>query len=197
MPGSRNDSWQTLAQYRATAQYEDMVIDRVMVTTTGLGLMFDEVGVWVDGSLRGSGRLSGGANTSKDVQLTAPITVPKDGNKTIQLVARLAPIVASSSVAVDVNAARSGQTVRLGIAASNVSDTEYDANYLEKFNIRVTGQASGERVYAASTTAVGTSNGLFGNTFVVRASKPTISRVATSQNLAVGSNPELDRRAHV
>ncbi len=192
-PGSANTSWQTLAQYRATAQYEDMVIDRVMVTSSGLGLMYDEVGVWVDGSLRGSGRLSGGMNTFKDVQLTAPITVPKDGNKTIQLVARLAPIVASSSVGADVNAARSGQTVRLGIAASNVSDTEYDTNYIEKFNVRVTGQASGERVYAASTTAVGTSNGLFGNTFVVRASKPTISRVAVTQNLANGSTPELYR----
>ncbi len=192
-PGLRNDSWQRLAQYRATAQYEDMVIDRVMVTSSGLGLMYNEVAVAVAGAVRGTGQFSGGLNTSKDVFLTSPIVVPKDGSVVIQLMAKLSPVVASSSVDVDVNGARSGQTVRLGLASNNITDPEYDAAYATKFNVRVTGQASGERVYVATTTATVLNQGLFGNTFVVRASKPAVSRVALSQNLVPGSSPELYR----
>ncbi len=190
--GMRNDSWQRLAQYRATAQYEDMVIDRVMVSTTGYGVMFEEVGVAVAGAVRGSGRLSGLNNASKDVLLTSPIVVPKDGSVVIQLMAKLSPVAASSSVGVADITSRSGQTVAMGIASNNTTDTEYDTNYATKFNVRVTGQASGDRVYVATTTATVLNQGLFGNTFVVRATKPTVSRVATSNSLQ-DNNPELYR----
>ncbi len=192
-PGMMNDSWQRLAQYRVTAQYEDMVIDRLIATTTGLNVMFSEVGVAVAGAVRGSSRLSGVASSSKDIQLTSPIVVPKDGSVVIQLMAKLAPLVASSSVGVTDISARTGGVISMGIASNNVTDPEYDTAYAEKFNVRVTGQASGERVYIATTTATILGQGLFGNRFVVRATKPTISRVAVSQSLVPGSQPELYR----
>lgn len=185
--GTRNDTWQRLAQYRATAQYEDMSIDRVMVTSSGLGLMYEEVAVAVAGAVRGTGRFSGATHSAKDILLTSPIVVPKDGSVVIQLMAKLAPVVATSSVSADVNAVRSGQKVQLGVAAGNITDTEYDSNYTGKYNIRVTGQASGERVYATGGSS------LMGNEFVVRASKPAVSRVALSQSLVPGSSPELYR----
>ncbi len=192
-PGARNESWQRLAQYRATAQYEDMVIDRVMVTSTGLGLMVDEVAVSVAGAVRGTGRFSGLASSSKDILLSSPIVVPKDGSVVIQLMAKLLPVVASSSVDAASPAARTGLPLSLGIASNNVTDTEYDSNYATKFNVRVTGQASGERVYIATTTGTVLHQGLLGNQFIVRASKPTVSQVAVNQSLAIGSRPELYR----
>jgi hypothetical protein len=193
-PGMMNDTWHRLAQYRVTAQYEDMSIERVMATSSGLGLMYREVAVAVNGAVRGTASFSGGASSSKDIFLTSPIVVPKDGSVVIQLMAKLNPIVASSSVQVGANAARSGQIVRLGIASNNVTDTEYDSSYATKFNVRVTGQASGERVYIATTTATILNQGLFGNSHVVRATKPTVSRVAlTSTNLVPGNASELYR----
>lgn len=189
-----NETWQRLAQYRATAQYEDMVIDRVFVTSTGLGVMYDEVAVAVDGAVRGSDSFSGGTSQSKDILLLSPIVVPKNGNVVVQLLAKLNPITPSSSVSATTAQARSGQTVQLGIASNSSSTTEYDTNYANKFNIRVTGQASGERVYAATTTATVAGQGLFGNSFIVRATKPTVSRVAlTSGSTVLAGSPELYR----
>lgn len=189
-----NDTWQRLAQYRATAQYEDMVIDRVFVTSTGLGVMYGSVAVAVDGAVRGSDSFSGGTNQSKDILLLSPIVVPKNGNVVIQLLAKLNPITPSSSVAATTAQARSGQTVQLGIASNVSTTTDYDSNYATKFNMRITGQASGERVYAATTTATTLNQGLFGNSFIVRATKPTVSRVTlTSGTSVLAGSPELYR----
>jgi hypothetical protein len=171
------DVWQNLAQFKATAQFEDMNIERVAVTSTGEAANFTAIAVAKDGAVKGWDILSSGAYSSKDIDLSAsPIIVPKDGSASFQLWGKLANVVSSSSVSGATAAPRSGNTFALGIAAG-VQTGEWDSNYDNQYNLRATGAASGERVYATSTTDL---TGTSGNTFVLRKTKPTVTRQALS-----------------
>ncbi len=182
------DVWQNLAQFKATAQYEDMNIERVMVTSTGEAANFTAIAVAKDGAVKGWDILSSGAYSGKDIDLSSsPIMVPKDGSSTFQLWGKLANVVSSSSVSGATAAPRSGNTFALGVAA-DVQTGEWDSNYDNQFNVRVTGVASGERVYATTTTnSVGTT----GNTFVLRKTKPTVTRQTLSTSTLAPATMDL------
>lgn len=188
-------TWQNLAQFKATAQFEAAQIERLVVTSTGEAANFGKVAVVVGGTVMNGpaadpgDSLSGGNSVFKDVDLTTnPVIVPKDGSVTFQLWAKLNPVQSSSSVSgATTGVARSGASVKLGLAY-NIQTGEYDANYANKFNVRFIGQASGDRLYADSAANV------VGNTFVVRKAKPVVTRqVPSTTTLSNGAPQDLYR----
>ncbi|MDP3793139.1 MAG: hypothetical protein Q8R07_00095, partial [Candidatus Uhrbacteria bacterium] len=184
------DVWQNLAQFKGTAQYEDMSIDRINVTSSGDAANFTSVAIAKDGAVKGWDVLPSGSLRNKDVDISAnPITIPKGASATFQIWGKLANAQASSSVSgATTGVARSGNTVALGIGA-NLSNGEWNSSYTDKYNIRATGAASGDRVYATSSNMTG---GTVGNTFVLRRTKPTVVRQAlSSTTLVSGQDSDL------
>ncbi len=180
--------WQNLAQFKATAQYEAVTIDRLTVTSSGDAANFTQVAVAMDGAVKGWTTLSSGVYSFKDIDLTgANITVPKDGSATFQLWGKLSNVVSSSSVSgATAGVARSGNTASLGLGQF-ITTGDWDSNYANVLNLRANGAASGDRIYAVTTTA---SN--VGNTFVIRKTKPVITRQALStQTLTAGLDMDL------
>lgn len=182
------DVWQNLAQFKATAQFEAMKLERMNVTSTGDAANFTMIAIAQDGAVKGSDILPSGALSNKDIDLTAsPITVPKDGSATFQLWGKIGNVQSSSSVSgASTGVVRSGNQLALGLGA-NLQTGNWDANYSGNFNVRAVGLASGDLVYSAGTATVG-------NTFVVRKSKPTVTRQTLSTTtLANGSSQDLYR----
>jgi hypothetical protein len=179
--------WQNFAQFKATAQYEDVTLDKVTVTSTGDAANFTQIAVAKDGSVMGFDILPSGNAKSKDVTLSSPITVPKDGSATFQLWGKLATVSASSSVSgATAGAARSGNLMSLGIA-KNITSGDWDSNYSGQLNVRANGAASGDRLYAATTTSANS-----GNSFVLRKTKPVVTRQALSTTtLTAGLDMDL------
>ncbi len=184
------DVWQNLAQFKATAQYEAIDLTRITVSSTGDAADFTAIAISKDGAVKGSDVLPSGAYKNRDIDLTSnPISVPKDGSATFQIWAKLANTQSSSSVSGSTTGtARSGHVVALGLGA-NINTGEWDSGYTDKYNIRATGAASGERVYATSSNMTG---GVQGNSFVIRKSKPTVTRQALSTaTLTSGQDQDL------
>ncbi len=182
------DVWQNLAQFKATAQYEAMNLTRINVTSTGDAAAFTSVAIAQDGNVKGWDILPAGSYANKDVDLTAsPVMVPKDGSATFQVWGKIGNIQASSSVSGRTSGVlRSGAQVKLGIGAG-ITTGNWDSNYSGNFNVRSIGQASGDLVYSSGSATVG-------NTFVIRKSKPTVTRQTLSTTtLANGTNQDLYR----
>jgi hypothetical protein len=182
------DVWQNLAQFKATAQFEAMNLERLNVTSTGDAANFTMIAVAKDGVVAGSDILPAGALRNRDVDLTsAPIMVPKDGSVTFQLWAKIGAVQSSSSVSgATTGVVRSGNQVQLGLGAGLTSGN-WSSDYTGMFNVRAVGLASGDLVYATGAPALG-------NTFVVRKSKPTVTRQTLSTTtLADGSSQDLYR----
>jgi hypothetical protein len=158
------------------------------VTSTGDAANFTMIAVAKDGVVAGSDILPSGALRNKDVDLTgSPIMVPKDGSVTFQLWGKIGNIQSSSSVSgATSGVARSGNQVALGLGAG-LTTGNWDSSYGSSFNVRAVGLASGDLVYAAGSPTTG-------NTFVVRKSKPTVTRQTLSTTtLANGSSQDLYR----
>lgn len=182
------DVWQNLAQFKATAQFEAMKIERLAVTSTGDAANFSMIAVAKDGVVVGSDVFPSGVAQTRDIDLTSnPINVPKDGNAVFQIWAKLGNVQASSSVSgATSGVVRSGNQVALGLNA-DVQTGNWSADYSGMFNARVVGLASGDLVYSAGTATVG-------NAFVIRKSKPTVTRQALSTTtLSNGSSQDLYR----
>ncbi len=181
------DVWQNLAQFKATAQFEAMSIERINVTSTGDAANFTAVAIAQDGAVKGQDIFPSGALRNVDVSLATPIMVPKDGSITYQVWGKIGNVQSSSSVAgASTGVVRSGNQVKLGTGA-NLQTGNWDANYSGKFNVRAVGQASGDLVYATGVSTVG-------NNFVIRKSKPTVTRQSLSTTtLANGSSQDLYR----
>ncbi len=184
------DIWQNFAQFRATAQNEDIRVDRIRVTSTGESANFSAVAIAKDGAVKGWDLLPGGAFQGKDIDLsTAPITVPKNGAVIFQLWGKLAAVQASSTVSgATANASRSGASLALGVAAA-VTTGEWDSNYADKFNLRTQGVSSGDRIYVATSTSL--TGGQSGNSFIVRKSVPTVTRQSLLSTTLTAGTPDL------
>jgi len=179
-------TWQNLAQFKATAQYEPMTIQKIMVTSSYDAANFTEIGVWADTSIVGQSTLPHGTYQNRDIDLTAnPISIPKDGSVVFKIVGLLAPTQSSSETSgATSGVARSGNLLAAGIGAGNTADA-WGSSYSGKFNVRTVGEASGDLVYATGSDTVG-------NTFVLRKTKPTVTRQSLSTViLANGSNQDL------
>jgi hypothetical protein len=179
-----NETWQTLARYRADAQYEDVTIDYLGVTSTGPSANFRDVAVVQSAdancssyTVRGTKSLNSGVSQVEEVDLSSnPIVVAKGSTSYICLMARLASTTPSSTNA-DVNAApRSGNVVALGIptgaltVGGSASTIFTSALYAGNLAVRATGSASGERVYQAAGADIE------GNSFIVRRAKPVVTQ---------------------
>lgn len=179
-------TWQNFAEFKATAQFEPVKLERMIVTSTGQAANFTAVAIAVNGQVVGQDTLPAGFSTFREVDLTnSPITVPKDGSVTFQIWGKLANVQSSSSVnGATTGAARSGAQLKLGLAAGETTN-EFDSNYSSNFNVKSVGAASGDRIYTAGSDTVG-------NTMVVRKSKPVVTRQnVTTATLSNGTNQEL------
>lgn len=169
------DSWYSFAQAKATAQYEDIAIDVVRVerTSGGSNGTFKNIGIQYDGALISSGTdVLPGSATATDIVLTTPLVVPADGNVTFQLVGKLNAIDSGAT---------SGDNPVMAMQY-NTQTGEWNANYANQYNVRATGDQSGERVYAAATA------NLTGNVMVIRKTTLTIAKQSlSSSSLSNGS----------
>jgi hypothetical protein len=186
--------WVSFAQYKATAQYEDISIDRVAIyasSTAGLtadNADFRVVAIAANGAVKGSDILSAGTTGTKDIDLSAnPIVVPKGSSVQFQIWAKLSDLSTSQTAnGLWTGAARSGHAPALGLMTSSTG-SEWNAaeyGYGTKLNIRSTGVASGERVYADTGAA-------HGNAQVLRASYPIVSKQALSSTTLANTDMDL------
>jgi hypothetical protein len=190
------DVWVPFAQYKASAQFEAIELDRVTVFASGTAAggaahnsdnaVFAAVAVASGGAVKGQDILSAGSTGTKDVDLTNnKIVVPKDGSVQFQLWAKLSNVQSSSSVSgATTGVHRSGMAASLGLMSGLVSG-EWDSNYFQSTNIRATGQASGERIYASSTNAT------HGNIQVTRKTKPTVTKQSLSSTTLANIDQDL------
>lgn len=161
------DAWQNVAQYRAVAGSEEVVIDRLAVRlAVGVSDSVSQVGIWKDGALIGFNVFPTGIQTA-DIDLSSnPIRVPAGGTAIFQVVARLANVQASSAVgSINIINGRRQIAVELGHDLGSVS---WGAVYAGKYDVHARGSASGADLYAAYATAVP-------STFIIRRSKPVIT----------------------
>lgn len=178
--------WVSFAQYKATAEYEDVEISRVALfssSTSGFvssNSDFRAVAIASGGAVKGQGTLDSGIAT-KDIDLSlSKIVVPKGGSVQFQVWGRLNNLSTSKTANGLWNgAARSGHAPALGLMTSSTgsywSAAEY--GYGTKLNVESVGMASGERVYAATGAA-------HGNAQVLRASFPIVSQQTSPTTLA-------------
>ena len=139
------------------------------------------------GAVKGQDILSSGSTGTKDIDLSSnKIVVPKDGSVNFQLWGKLSNIQSSSSVSGATSGVhRSGMAPALGLKSGLVSG-EWDSNYAGSvLNIRTTGQASGERVYGANTSAG------HGNAQISRKSKPTVTKQSLSSTTLANIDQDL------
>lgn len=184
------DTWMPFAQYKATAQFEDVVIDRIAVTSTVGAAAADNadyaaVAIASGGAVKGQDQLPAGISGTKDIDLSSnSITVPKDGSVQFQIWVKLSNVQASGSVSgATTGVARSGHAPGMALNSGLVAG-EWDANYAGKLNIRSTGAASGERVYATS----GAANG---NTMVLRKTLPVVTKQSLSSTTLANIDQDL------
>lgn len=172
------DTWMNFAQYRATAQNEDVRIEQVAVSSTGEGSNFTGIAIGMAGAVKGQDILPAGTDKYKTIDMTgSPIVVPKNTSVEFQVWGKLAASQASSTVSgATSNVPRSGATAVLGIANGITSGNQWTSAYNDKMNIRAVGAQSGQLVYATSSSMGATA--LSGNTFVLRKSKPVVTRLA-------------------
>ncbi len=189
------DVWIPFASYKATAQYEEMEIDRMTVFASGTAAgtthnadssAFTTVAVASGGAVKASDILSSGGTSTKDIDLSAnKIIVPKDGSVGFQLWAKISNIQSSSSVSgATTGVHRSGMSPTLGLR-NNIQTGEWDSNYASMANIRTTGKSSGERVYASA------SNLTHGNAFVTRKTKPVVTKQSLSSTTLANTDQDL------
>lgn len=174
------DTWINFAQYRATAQNEDVRIEQIAVSSTGEGSNFTGIAIGMAGAVKGQDILPAGTDKYKTIDMTAsPIVVPKNTSVDFQVWGKLAASQASSTVSgATTNVPRSGATAKLGIAQGVTSGDQWTSSYSDKMNIRAVGAQSGQLVYATSSTFLAGGNALSGNSFVLRKSKPVVTRLA-------------------
>jgi hypothetical protein len=185
------DTWQNVAEYTATAQNEDIRIEKVAVSSTGDAADFTQVAVAMAGAVKGWDILPSGAMRYKTVDFTGtPINVMRNYSVNFNLWAKLASVSASSTVnGATTGVARSGDRLSLGIASGITSgDDAWDSNYNDKMNVRAVGIGSGNIVYATSSSMGAT---LSGNSFVIRKSKPTVTRQALS-TVTIADGQQMD-----
>jgi hypothetical protein len=181
-----------MAEYRATAQNEDLRIEKIAVSSTNDAAAYTQIAVAVDGAVKGWDVLPSGSGKYKTIDFSSsPITVTRNTSANFQLWAKLAQSQASSTVGQATSGvARTGALAGLGIASGITSgDDAWNSDYNDKLNIRAVGIGSGNLVYATSSVM---GQAVSGNNFVVRKTKPTITRQTLSTTtLASGQQMDL------
>lgn len=188
MPASQiviagKDLWVPFAQYRASALYESASIDRLSVNMVS-DYDYDpadvtQIAVVTGDLVRGTAVLP--TSGMVDVDLSqSPLTVPQDGLLSIEIFAKLAPVVSWNAVPAPSGLPRSGHAFGLTLTSS-VTTGEWNSAYSGNLNVRATGKASGERLYAAEGPVEV-------NPMVVRKTQPHILK----QNLSSTTLANID-----
>jgi hypothetical protein len=182
------NTWDTFAQYKLTAQYEDMKIDRAAIVQSSPYAADDadltQVAIGLD-EVKGLAVLPPGTQGTTDVDLSGhPLTIPKDSSIVIQVWGKTAPVVSYDTNPAASGVARSGHAPALGLWA-NATSGEWDASYAGKLNLRTTGQTSQERVYANSDQAG------IGNPMVIMKAKPVIAQQPLSTTAIFNGKVDL------
>lgn len=199
-----NETWQTMSRYRASAQYEDITIDYMGVSSTGPSASVRDIAIVQSAddkcesyTVRGTKSFNSGVNQTDEVDLSSnPIVIAKGSVSYICLMARLASTVSSSTNADPAAAPRSGNIVALGIPSGALTVGGSDSTiftsalYTGNVAVRATGSASGERIYQDSTT-------LNGNSFVVRRAKPVITQQNTGLSATLTNGDQVLYRAQI
>ncbi|MBU1032515.1 hypothetical protein KJ937_01110 [Patescibacteria group bacterium] len=186
------DVWVPFASYKATAQFESMELDRIAVLASSTAgnladnSVFTAVAVAAGGVVKAQDILSSGTTGTRDMDLSSSkITVPKNGSVNFQLWAKLSSVQASSTVSGAVAGVhRSGMVPAMGLN-SGVMTGEWNSSYFSSANIRATGLASGERVYASTTNAA------HGNAMVTRQTKPIVTKQSLSSTTLANIDQDL------
>ncbi|MFA5185472.1 MAG: hypothetical protein WC551_03215 [Patescibacteria group bacterium] len=186
------DSWFVAASYKATAQYEAATIDysSVIQDSQYLADNADIVAVAVasQGTIHGQTVLPASDTGCADADLTGnPIQVPKDGSTDFQVwVKYAAPMPGSIVNNAQHGVPRTGHQPRVGLS-DNIMGGEWSTDYLGKFNVRTTGLASGERIYA---DAAGVAKP---NVMILRKTKPVVAAQNLANNVLFNGELELYR----
>lgn len=197
-------TWQNMAEFKATAQYEDVTIDYVAVTSSGTDANFARVAVvqsdasgCASYTVKGDRDLPNGVAQMQEIDLsTSPIVVPKGSSTYVCLMGQLASLVSSSTNSSVTAAPRSGNAISLGLAASlstaqQSASSVFNSGYSGKLAVRATGAASGERVYQTESAS------LSGNSFVVRKSKPVVTQQMTGLSTTLSAGQKTLYRAQI
>jgi hypothetical protein len=197
-------TWQNMAEFKATAQYEDVTIDYVAVTSSGTDANFARVAVvqsdasgCASYTVKGDRDLPNGVDQMQEIDLsTSPIVVPKGSSTYVCLMGQLASVVPSATNSDVTAASRSGNAISLGLAASLSSAQQsassvFNSGYSGKLAVRATGAASGERVYQTESAS------LSGNSFVVRKSKPVVTQQMTGLSTTLSAGQKTLYRAQI
>ena len=181
------DAWIPVAQYKASAKYEAIDMDRVnLALVTWPGVKADPadvtaIAVASGGFVRGLNAMSSLGLTDVDLSGSS-ISVPKDGDVLFQIWAKFAPVVASSTVGGSwTGVCRSGHAPAF-MLNSDLATGEWDSVYKGRVNARSTGGTSGERVYVDGWVR-------HGNPMVIRKSKP----IVTLQKLSTTTLADVDQ----
>ena len=172
-------STKQLAQIKATAQYEDVRIDRVRVLSNTTAKNISSVMIEQDGVVLGSGVLSGTA-TSTDIAIPGGLVITKDTTTAIDVYAKLSDVTSGGVGGVD-----TGATIAGGLMF-DIQSSPWTSSYADKYNVEAVGVASGARLYASASANV------TGNTMVIRKAKPVIAKLASgSATLSTGTAADL------
>jgi hypothetical protein len=185
-------AWKVMARIKATAQYESASLDRIALIHPydgGKNSDFAAIAIAQNGDVTGrQDTFSAGTTGTKDIDLSSnKIVIPKDGNVSFEIWGKLAALAATGTAASN---PRSGDTPSLGVATNTVTG-EWGVSYINQVNARVTGDASGERLYATSSDATAV-DPLMGKPMVLRKTVPTVTKLAVSSNtLSNGADTEI------
>jgi hypothetical protein len=118
----------------------------------GNDLCVNEVGImsFTGGAPYGTARTVSGTR-NVDIAFDRPMTLRTDSPTRIYLVARFNPTVDPTHTPVG---CFPGSPLTFSLA-SNLTTGEWDHNYVARYNMRVTGEVSGERIVSESTPQVG------------------------------------------
>ena len=169
------DLWVPVAQYRASAAYEAIDMDRAnIVLATFLGLKTDaadytSVAIATGGAVKGQASMTSDGIVDVDMS-SNPVSVPKNGEVVFEIWAKFASVQAWSTTPATSGVARSGHAPALALNDSCSKGTCREwAEYDRRLNVRSTGAVSGERVYISGGGV------MHGYPMVIRKSAPIIT----------------------
>jgi hypothetical protein len=144
--------WQVVGTYEIVSTTENVSLDYLAMQWGGNDLCVNEVGImsFTGGAPYGTARTVSGTR-NVDIAFDRPMTLRTDSPTRIYLVARFNPTVDPTHTPVG---CFPGSPLTFSLA-SNLTTGEWDHNYVARYNMRVTGEVSGERIVSESTPQVG------------------------------------------
>lgn len=130
------DTWYVGANYRASTTIKAQSTDHVAVQWIGPSACIQTLGVASMGRLLGQNVPRAGTSGAVDVTLTTPLFVSGGSTAPLQVWVQLAPVS---------EACPAGTNITVGLA-SNLTMVEWDESYRGRYNVRVRGELSGERI---------------------------------------------------